>query len=61
VRETKVEESEIYSTLVKKTKNTMPDGELVTAGYISVVHACKLCIKSSGRPQCYFRFGGPGG
>ena len=39
----------------------MSDCELVTAGYVSVVYVCKLCIKSSGRLECNVRFGGPGG
>jgi hypothetical protein len=30
----------------------MPDGELVTAGYVAVVCVCKLCVQSSGRPEC---------
>jgi hypothetical protein len=34
----------------------MPDGELVTAGYVSAVYVCKLCIKSSGRLECNVRF-----
>jgi hypothetical protein len=38
----------------------MPDGELVTAGYVSVVYVSKLRIKSSGRVECNFRFVGPG-
>jgi hypothetical protein len=37
----------------------MPDGELVTAGYVSVVFVCKFCVKSSGRLDCNCRFVGP--
>jgi hypothetical protein len=38
----------------------MADGELVTAGYFSVVYVCKFCIKISGRLECNFRFVGRG-
>ena len=44
-----------------RLQNTMPEGELATAGYVAVVCVCKLCIKSSGRLECNFRFVGPGG
>ena len=30
----------------------MHDGELVTAGYVSVVYVCRLCMQSSGRLGC---------
>jgi hypothetical protein len=38
----------------------MPDGELVTAGYVLVVYVCKFCINRSGRLECNFLFVGPG-
>ena len=61
MRETEVKNSVIEIILVKKIlKNTMPDGELVTAGYVSVVYVCRFCIKSSGRLVCNFLFVGPG-
>ena len=41
-------------------KNTMPDGQPVTARYVSVVCVCKLCMKSCGRLQCNLLFVGPG-
>jgi hypothetical protein len=33
----------------------MPYGELVTAGYVSVVYVCRFCIKCSGRLEYNFR------
>jgi hypothetical protein len=39
VRETEVKEREIEIIIMrKKTKNIMPDGELVTVGYVSAVY-----------------------
>jgi hypothetical protein len=35
VREIKVKDREIEIILVKKTKNTMPYGQMVTVGYAS--------------------------
>ena len=58
MRETQVKDREIEIILLKKKrlKNTVPNGELVTAGYVSVVYVCRFCIKSSGRLRYNFRF-----
>ena len=45
---------------MKKVSKTVPDGELVTAGYVSVVYVYTLCMKTSGRRECNFRFVGLG-
>jgi hypothetical protein len=39
----------------------MPDGELVTAGYISVIYVSKFFINTAGTLERNFRFVGPGG
>jgi hypothetical protein len=38
----------------------MPDGELLTAGYVLVVYVCKFCINSLSRLEYNFQFVGPG-
>jgi hypothetical protein len=44
----------------EKRLKTLPEGEPDTAGYVSVVYVCKLCIKSSVRLECNLRFVGQG-
>jgi hypothetical protein len=44
VHETKLKDREIEIILVNKkdSENTMPDGELVIVGYVSVVYVCRV-------------------